>query len=281
MAKIAQRLIAAGASPERAAAFEKQFTAARPGLKPREIQDAFDADLAAFAAAQFPSVWRPQTLSDAQLPDYIIGTYGQQKYDDLTKKAAPFFNAALNSQNQYIKDIAAAAQQGISVDSVISSIRNDALEDETLFGGLTEADVVSQANKIYTDYSKATNAAKGFLATDKYYKANLPHPNLKYGTTTDLRSGVIDFKTNPKVKEVRDRVMGVVTKTQQQLPKGFRPGTMTADAAERMAIRQGRQVAPQEIDDAIFKSFSTGSKATPFFTEVKIRESLKGKTTLP
>lgn len=263
MATIAQRLIAAGASPERAAAFEKQFTAARPGLKKQDIQDAFDLELGAYAAAQFPNMWRPQTLSDAQLPDYIVGTYGQQKLDDLTKRAAPFFSAASNSQNQYIKDIAAAARQGISVDSVIASIRSDALSDETVFGGLTEADMVSQANKIYTDYSRATNAAKGFLATDKYYKANLPNPNLKYGLKTDLKAGTIDFRTNPKVVKVLEQVKSEIAK--EGSPYGPSP--------------RGAKLAQKYNDEAIFKSFQT-TKTSPFFTEVQIREGLKDKTTL-
>lgn len=262
MARIAQRLVAAGASPERARAFEQQFIASRPGLKPQEIQDAFDDQLAAFSAAQWPYTFKPQSLSDAELPDYIIATYGQQRYDDLTRKASPFFNSSLNSSNAYIRDIANAARQGIDIASVIASIRNDAMEDETQFGGLKEADVISQANKIYTDYARAADAAKGFLKTDKYFKANLPHPNLKYGTKTDLKAGTIDFKTNPKVKDIVEKRQQFITS--QGTPYG------PSIASSRESVRFS--------DDNLLKSFQS-SKATPFFDEVKRREFLKGKTT--
>lgn len=262
MATVAQRLIAAGASPERARAFEQQFISARPGLKPREIQDAFDAELGAFSAAQWPYTFKPQSLSDAELPDYIIATYGQQRYDDLTKKASPFFNSSLNSSNAYIRDIANAAKQGINIADVIASIRNDALEDETQFGGLKEADIISQTNKIYTDYARAAGAAKSFLAGDKYYKANLPHPNLKYGTKTDLKTGTIDFRTNPKVKEIIEKRQQFITS--QATPYG--PSIASSKESVRFS------------DNNLFKSFS-GSKATPFFDEVTRREFLKGKTT--
>ena len=287
--RITQRLIAAGASPERAAAFEKQFIAARPGLKPQDIQDAFDSELGAYAAAKYPNMWRPSTMTDTQLVDYYIGTKGQQKYDDLTKnifsRLAPTYNTALKAQNVYLSSIAKDIKSGAkTLPDIIETIRQDAETDEEIFGGLTEDDIIKQVNTIHREYNAANTAASSIakteLSKDKYFKANLPDPKLKYGQTTDLRAGTIDFRTNPQVETVRSKVLGAVGKMQQQLPQGFRPGSTTADRAERMAIQQGRQVSQQPIDDAIFKSLS-GSKATPFFVEVKVRENLKGKTTLP
>lgn len=178
MATIAQRLVAAGATPERARAFEAQFAASRPGLKPEKLEDAFDEELGAISASIWPNTFRPKDLDDAQTIDYFKGIYGPERYNQLIKTAAPTYSSALNSSNQYIKDIAAAAQQGLSLDSVIASIRNDALTDESVFGGLKESDAISQANKIYTDFGKTTTAAKNFLSKDKYYKANLPNPKL-------------------------------------------------------------------------------------------------------
>lgn len=272
MARIAQRLVAAGASPERARAFEQQFVASRPGLKPQEIQDAFDDQLAAFSAAQYPYTFKPQSLSDAELPDYIIATYGPQRWNDLTKSASPFYNSALNSNNIVIKTIAEDAKNGVALADTIATIRQLALSDPNTLGGLTEADAVSQANKIFADFDRAANAAKGFLKTDKYYKANLPHPNLKYGVNTDLKAGTIDFRTNPGVK----KVLKGIQEAQAVPPASFVPGTRTADVLERRAIAAGRQVSPEDV----FKSFEK-TKSTPFFDEVKRREFLKGKTTLP
>lgn len=272
MAKIAQRLVAAGASPERARAFEQQFIAARPGLKPQDIQDAFDLELGAYAAAKYPNMWRPSTMTDTQLVDYYIATKGQQKYDDLTKntfsRLAPTYNTALKGQNQYLIDVAKAAKQGIPVGETIALVRSDALTDETIFGGLTEDDVVKQVNTIYREYNAANTAAAGAakseLGKDKYFQANLPDPKLKYGLKTDLKAGTIDFKTNPKVVKVLEKIKLEIGK--EGSPYGPSP--------------RGIKLAQKYSDDAIFKSFQT-TKTSPFFAEVQIREGLKDKTTLP
>jgi len=285
--QISRRLMAAGASPERACAFEQQFTqklqSAQPTItRPKDIQDAFDEQLAAFSAAAFPNTFKPQSLSDAQLQAYIIGTYGQQKYDDLTKKASPFYNSALNSSNAYIKDIANAAKQGIDIGSVIASIRNDALEDETQFGGLKEADVVSQANKIYTDYTRAANAVKGFLKTDSYYKVNLPHPNLKYGKEENLEKGIINYKTHPSVAkylaspEAKTQAKGIpgIART---APSSYMVDPKNPQASIAAFDKMRQDALPYE--EKLFKAFEK-SGAKPFLDEVKRRESFKKTTTL-
>lgn len=264
MATIAQRLVAAGASPERAAAFEKQFTAARPGLKPREIQDAFDAELGAFSAAQWPYTFRPQELDDTQTIDYFKGVYGENKYNQLIAKTAPAYTQAKASDNAVIKTIVQDIEDGISLADSLAGLRTawKTPEGRALFGNLTEKDAVNELNKIYTDFSKVSGTAKSFLSNDKYYKANLPHPNLKYGTKTDLAAGIIDFKTNPKVKEIIDKRQQFITS--QATPYG--PSIESSKESVRFS------------DKNLFESFS-GSKATPFFDEVKRREFLKGKTT--
>jgi hypothetical protein len=275
--RIAQRLIAAGASPERAAAFSKQFAAARPGITPKKLEDAFDTELGAISQSIWPNTFRPQDLDDAQTVEYFIGVYGQPKYDQLIKTTAPTYSAALNSANQYIKDIASAAKQGISLDSVIASVRNDALTDESVFGGLKESDVITQVNKIYTDYTKTATAAKNFLAKDKYYKANLPDPKLKYGKQADLAAGVIDYKTHPSVEKY------ITEKPQEKLaisPGGAGISPIAARAARvptGMAGVEAIQKPGKDYEDRLFDAF-TKSGATPFFDEVKRRESVKGKT---
>jgi hypothetical protein len=256
--RITQRLIAAGASPERAAAFSRQFAAARPGLRPKEIQDAFDAELGAFSAAQWPYTFKPQTLSDAELNDYVIGVYGQQKFDDITRRAAPNLFAAKQSSNPIIKAIAQDVENGVELTEILDAARG--LEN---LGNLTIDDVVSQTKKIYSEFGNVNSASKKFLEGDKYYKANLPHPNLKYGTKTDLRTGTVDFKTNPKVKEIVEKRQEFITS--QGTPYG--PSIESSKESIRFS------------DDNLLKSFQT-SKATPFFDEVTRREFLKKKTTL-
>ena len=98
--RIAQRLIAAGASPERAAAFERQFAAARPGIRPRELQDAFDEELAALSRSVYPGTFRPPTLDDPQIDDYINAVYGKDRYDNAKRQVAPNYFAAEQSWEQ-------------------------------------------------------------------------------------------------------------------------------------------------------------------------------------
>ena len=91
---ITQRLIAAGASPERARAFETQFTAARPGAKKKDIQDAFDKELAAASAALFPTTFKPPKASDADFDAYASLVLGQPAIDLAVKRAAPNYTSA-------------------------------------------------------------------------------------------------------------------------------------------------------------------------------------------
>jgi len=285
--QIVQRLIAAGASPQKAQAFATQFAKSRPGLKPQKLEDAFDAELGAITASLYPNTFRPQDLDDVQTIDYFKGIYGQPKYDQLIKTTAPTYSAALNSANQYIKDIALAAQQGISLDSVIASIRTDALTDETLFGGLNEEDAITQTNKIYTDFAKTTTAAKNFLSKDKYYKANLPDPKLTYGKTANLAAGVIDFRTHPSVEKYITQ-MPKELKAQDSMnrltattPAAGYIGAAGPEAAKTFsAQRETARTAPSQVagyEDRLFNKFIE-SGAKPFFDEVKRREFVKGKT---
>ena len=287
--RITQRLIAAGASPKAAAAFSRQFAASRPGVTPKKLEDAFDAELGAISAAVWPNTFRPQDLSDVQTIDYFKGIYGPEKYDQTIKIAAPKFYAAKNSTNQIISQIAKDYENGVDLAETISAIRT--LSPDAL-GGLTEDDAVTQANTIYNDYLKSTTAAKNFLSKDKYYKANLPDPKLTYGKTTDLAAGVIDFRTHPSVEKY------ITTKApkKEQFPGGNKLTIPTGNmgispiAAKAAKVPTGIagvkaieeqnepfKQATQQFEDNLFNQFIQ-SGAKPFFDEAKRRESVKGKT---
>ena len=87
--QIVQKLIAAGASPQKAQSFAKQYMAqtAKAGIKPKDIQDAFDAEIAAFAAAAYPDTFKPPAVNDPRIRDYIIGAYGSQVLDSINDKS--------------------------------------------------------------------------------------------------------------------------------------------------------------------------------------------------
>jgi hypothetical protein len=219
MAVIAQRLIAAGASPERARAFEQQYTqrlqGAQPGLtRPQDIQDAFDAEIAAFAAAAYPNVFRPPTIDDPRIDSYITGIYGANKLQELenkayTEKAPNFFRIQKSlptDPNAYNLDqyIVAAIQNGQPYAQIVNDIIEKAPIE--LMGSLTEGKVADVVNKYYNEYNDAQTSVPTYkqklLESNKYYKVGLPDPTFKYGTKENLEQGVIDFRTHPSVTRI-------------------------------------------------------------------------------
>lgn len=281
MATVAQRLIAAGASPERARAFEQQFTqrvqGIQPGLgKPKDIQDAFDAEIAAFAAAKFPNTFRPPTIDDPRIDAYINFIYGPGRTEQLETKAwsveAPNFSKVSRNlpgdETKFNLDqyIVSGIEKGTAPAQLLQDIIVNKFD---LWDGLTEGKVSDIVNKYYGEYNKAVESIptykQNLLDTNKYYKAGLPDPKFQYGTKEDLSQGIIDFRTHPSVPRI----------LQEELPEGFKFGEVTADRAERMAIQQRKGDVPNKVLSAL-----VGTKATPFIDEVKRREALKKATTL-
>lgn len=122
---LTRRLIAAGASPERAQQFTTlaaQRATRAPGVPtpvrqraPRQTDEgsgvnpptpereediippgirqgataeiAFDPQIAALAKAKYPTVWSPPALEAPEVEDYIIGIYGEKVNQDLINKA--------------------------------------------------------------------------------------------------------------------------------------------------------------------------------------------------
>lgn len=298
--RIAQRLIAAGATPERAAAFERQFTAARPGLKPRELQDAFDQELGAIAQSIWPNTFRPPSVEDPAIDDYIKGVYGEEELDRIDtaawQKSAPRTWNVLQRLNP-----SQAPTTGLD-DYIVWSLvyggknagdlQNELQTEEGMLrtGNLLPSDVNTLVNTYSREYSAISNAQqnarKNFLKNDKYYSAGLPHPKLKYGETTDLAKGVIDFRTNPTVERVLRDPKEFEKFTTKRAGVLERSRGLAARAGDALSGRELRGIEQQfatedpvqAFEKDVFKSFTESYKGTPFFDEVKRRESVKGKT---
>jgi hypothetical protein len=292
MAKIAQRLVAAGASPERARAFEQQFTqrvqTAQPGLgKPKDIEDAFDAEIAAFAAAKFPNTFRPPTIDDPRIDAYINFIYGPNKTQQLENKAfvtkAPNYNRVLNSlpqdPNKYNLDqyVVAKIANGVPYAQILQDVLNAPTD---LLMGVTEgkmADIVSKYSGEYNDAINAIPTVKQeLLDTNKYYKFGLPDPKLQYGLKENLSQGIVDFRTHPSVPRVLAEA-GKEPGKAAAAAIGFKPGTRAADRLERESMQAGFGGFNQSIN---VLSALKKTQATPFVDEVKRREKLKKSTTL-
>lgn len=318
--KITQRLIAAGASPQRAQAFAQQFTkqvqAAQPSItKPKDIQDAFDAEIAAFAAAQYPGTFKPPAIDDPRIDDYIKGAYGENVLSNITTKSFQFKapdlykilvanpNLETTPDNQLgldaliVKKVYIEQQPiGQLKNDLASGIYKDPTGKKTITGSLLPSEysglVDKYAGQDAAQLEEETKLKTNFLTSDKYYKVGLPTPNVKYGKTEDLAAGIIDYKTHPSVAKY------ITTKApkKEQFPSGNKltipAGNMgispiaakaakvpTGMAGVKAIEEQPFKQAAQQFEDNLFNQF-VKSGATPFMDEVTRRESLKKTTTL-
>ena len=284
--QISRRLMAAGASPERARAFEQQFTkklqSAQPTItKPQDIQDAFDAEIATFAAAAYPNTFKPPAIDDPRIDAYITGIYGTGKLKELENKTysteAPNYirikNTLPKDPNAYNLDqyIIAAIDNQQSYAQIVNDIIEKAPIE--LMGSLSQGQVADTVNKYYNEYNKAIETIpvnkQKLLESNKYYKVGLPDPTFKYGTKENLSAGVIDFRTHPSVTRILEEKK---TKNVKDLQSTYGAAGPQSSAAAGIAVP-----SPQE-EIGIFNELSA-TKATPFVDEVKRREYLKKRQT--
>jgi hypothetical protein len=240
--------------------------------KPKDIQDIFDEQLAGAAQAQYPNVWRPQSLVGADLDAYagfILGPNYPTIKNKIIKTAAPAWFAASKSTNPTEQKIVAAIQKGYSLAEIKQAIVQDYEDDKLDFPATNaSADPLSAASAyaedLFKEYnSKVEPAVKDYLTTsDKTFKANLPHPNLKYGPRTNLSKGIIGVDTiNDSVKSFIDTKMKEYSGMRQNLP-GFTPSGYLDPTEHVVAVvNQKRQ--------------------TPFKDEAIRRQSLKNKNIKP
>jgi len=284
--QITQRLIAAGASPQKAQAFASQFTqklqSAQPTItKPQDIQDAFDAEIAAYAAVAYPRTFKPPAIDDPRIDAYITGIYGKGKLKELADKAysteAPNYirikNTLPKDPNTYNLDqyiIAAIGNQQSYAEIVNDIIDKAPIE---LMGSLSQGQVADTVNKYYNEYNKAIETIpvnkQKLLESNKYYKFGLPDPSFQYGPKENLSAGVIDFRTHPSVTRIIKEKTNV-KKKDLELTYGA--------AGPQSSAAAGIALPSPEEELGIFNELSA-TKATPFVDEVKRREYLKKRQT--
>lgn len=288
---ITQRLIAAGASPERARAFETQFktqTSAFGIKKPQDIQDAFDEEIAAFSAAKYSNTFKPPKLDDPRIDSYIQALYGAGKLGELEKsvytKTAPTYFKLKNSLEKNSdsstwnleQTIVKALEDG-QTPALIA--QNLIINRDDLWDGFTEGKVIEFVNSLSNE-KDAFNAQfpvakENLLMKDKYYKVGLPDPKLEYGLTEDLSKGIIDFRSHPSITKIL-KTDGVRAK---QLSKTAPAGYIGAAGPESAAAFGKMKEDSINFESNLLFNLK-GTKATPFLDEVKRRESLKKQTTI-
>ena len=279
---IVQRLIAAGASPARANAFAAQFAKSQPSVKTQDLEDAFDEQLGALSQTYFPNVFRPPAVDDPRFDIYLefIAPGSSKKINDrVFAKTAPTFSAAQKG-TPLEQAIAKRIREGKSLGQMLDTY--SAAGVATLGNLKYETDVKPLIEKLFNEYNDVQPALiaerQTVLGDNKYYKAGLPDPKLKYGKTEDLSKGIISWKSHPQVEKAlldpKVAQAGIVAKT---APAGYmsdpnnRQGSI--DSFNKM-----RNDAFKNSEEGLFKEFST-SKANPLKDEISRREYLKDKTT--
>jgi len=281
--KIVQRLIAAGATPARAQAFANQFMASQPaGAKPQDIQDAFDQQLFDLSYSLYPSTFKVPRAGDPLFLDYANLVLTPAKVAQVEQKAiatnAPNFNAALKGTG-YEAILARLVQSGASPTQIKNVIVTDfnnsnpallAFPVTSATGdALTAAS--SLADTLFKEFAdldiKKVETLQKELDKNKNYKFGLPEPTLKYGPKTDLKLGIIDFKTHPSVTKLLQKQTGM---KKEELMQTYGEAGPQSSAAAGIAVP-----TPQEEQNLLDRL--VGSKATPFVDEIKRREFLKKK----
>ena len=227
--EIAKRLMAAGASPQRAQQFALQFQksvqAKSPGanLKPRDYNDAFDLALAEQSKELFPNTFRPPKSTDPNFLDYAEFVLTPSALETIKtrsfQKNAPNFNTNLGKGTETIVGrIAENIKLGGSPAQILEAINTEKLnydEDELLeYQNLfmdvskpldTDKNVIKYVENLYNDYNKAQNAVitetESLLNDNRDYKYGIPDKKLTYGYSTNLKKGTIGVDTIPGVKD--------------------------------------------------------------------------------
>lgn len=231
--KLTQRLIAAGASPDRARAFSaqviaKRTSAAKPvtrttkksaGKKPSTGQPPGEGGQSSTSPEEeelaivrqlFPNRFSPQSLSEEQTRTYFDIVYGKGAWEKYQQqqvlKLMPTYNTAYNSSNQMLQLIAQSAQAGLSRPDAVAKIRNSFLLNPAVGAGLTETDAIKALNTVYDEFDKWNSASlsmakDGLMELSPEYALDYPDKNLRYGLNTDLSKGIVAYDTFPNIEK--------------------------------------------------------------------------------
>lgn len=234
---LGQRLMAAGASPERAQQFIEQRTFEQGGPAPKMgtpisqrgvfsgAENWYDEDKAlndkaargpfkGVGEGQYSAFFPPQP-GESNFKQYVDIVLGKNAYDKITAKAtkgvAPLWEASKRSQSMLDKAIVQAiTQNNASIAEITESLLNT--KNVSLLGGRTPQQAVDYAEKIVGDYNKLLDidveaAVVKELMKDKDYEFNLPSKKLTYGLTTDLKNNKVSILSSYQAAMAFDKAL--------------------------------------------------------------------------
>jgi len=234
--KITQRLLAAGASPERAQAFETQYLneqlkkTGQRRIEKSDLENTFDQELATLVIANYPTLYRPPTADSDNFIPYIKSLLTplefrkiQNKLQPLDKEAlymkfAPEYARASQSPKPWYKEVVKQIKAGQTYGELEKFIREDALAFADVYVTTNADSVVAEMKKIYNDYVSATpkvedafitaaDTNKSIItkslppATAKFLEFQIVDPSYKWGTKTDYDAKTISVETYPAIEK--------------------------------------------------------------------------------
>jgi hypothetical protein len=271
MNPLGQRLIAAGAQPERAqqfverAMFDKGAAITKPmGMKaPVVLGDLYDEESQAASQALYPKGFRPPTLDDPQFPKYYDFVFGKGAYSKVFERGtlgattAPNYATAKNSTDAFDQGIIKGVESGATYPQMVLKFEQAYKADKTIIGALTKDEALKYMKDIWTEYNKGKGNTDELLTksinSNQNFKFGLPDPKMRYGLNTDYSKGTVDILTNP-----------TVAKAYQKFVSGLEPGDPSAS---------------QKTAGFLARAVQAANKAgrTPYLDEARRREALRGK----
>jgi hypothetical protein len=228
-----QRLIAAGATPQRARSISKpkvqpmsmpevatpevrglgmpevqslgmpKITGAQPmsSLKPMGPNEWYSDDYAAasqsWASSKGLPGYQPPEFGTPEFQQYFDYTKGPGAYkkieNNLYAKYAPTYKAALTSTSPLDKAIIPYLPKGIAPQQIVDGL----MKNPAAYGLTSRDQAESYVNKLFNEYTGVVDKVDTFIGTiDKNYRYKLPDPKFKYGATTNFKAGTIDVLNN-------------------------------------------------------------------------------------
>ena len=229
-----QRLIAAGAQPERAQGFVEQaifnkgpqlatFKGAPKvsgGIKPIVLGDPYDDKTTQARKDYFPNLYYPPEPESQDFKPYFDVVLGKGAYDNFFNKSiaqnAKKFRTATYSAAQLDRDVTKMIKEGYGLDKIEQYLRSDAATQagslkaytdaagqKNIIASVTPDQAMFRATELYADYESAKDNVNEYLVKqitkNKAYQFGLPDPKLRYGMTTDLSKGTIAITFQPAV----------------------------------------------------------------------------------
>lgn len=243
-----QRLLAAGASPERAGKLIEERTMKIPGMeglkvpgvdkalkaaagpkvkggvKPMGPEEWYDEDFADDSIAILPDAFRAPKYGDPTFPeyfDYVFGAGSYARVAPTTLSQAPNYATAKTSTDLFDKAVVESVESGLSwpqtfkrLDTIIKSGAIQVPE------GFTTEETVTYVRSIWNEYNRYGKAnEKAYqeaLKANKDFQYQMPDRRLKYGAATDFKVGTVDILTNPRAKSLYDAFVAKNTNTATQ-----------------------------------------------------------------